>query len=123
VNRSPSVSLERRHDLLCEPRRRAPRVALGGIPIGLGIHYAWLDRDWSRTARGTGCLAVGGALVGGWLGFNAAGGLGALLTAIVGAAAGNNLAVIGRDVAWARPAREGAAEASPPLEPPGGALG
>ncbi len=42
--------------------------------------------------------AVGGALVGAWLGFSAGADLLAMITAIVGAAAGSNLAVIVLDI-------------------------
>ncbi len=45
--------------------------------------------------------AIGGALLGGWLGFHAAEGLAALLTAIVGATAGANLLLVALDVAEA----------------------
>ncbi len=44
-----------------------------GMPIGLGVYLAWVNRDWPPRRRPTGfAAAVGGALVGGWLGFNAA---------------------------------------------------
>jgi hypothetical protein len=45
---------------------------------------------------------MGGAFVGAWLGFNAAGDLLALVTAIVAAAVGANLAVILFDIVEAR---------------------
>jgi ethanolamine transporter EutH len=48
---------------------------------------------------------MAGALVGAWLGFNATADLKALLTTIVGATAGANLAVILIDVARERSAR------------------
>ena len=43
--------------------------------------------------------------MGGWLGFNATSGLLALITTIVGAAAGANLALLALDIAWDRSAR------------------
>ena len=66
-----------------------------GMPIGLGVYFAWVNRDWSAATKTAGFVAaVGGALVGAWLGFNADGGLLALITAIVGATAGANLLLI-----------------------------
>jgi pimeloyl-ACP methyl ester carboxylesterase len=66
-----------------------------GVPIGLGVYFAWVNRDWSAKTKTTGfAAAAAGALVGAWLGFNAMEDLVALLTAIVGAAAGANLTLI-----------------------------
>jgi len=66
-----------------------------GLPVGLGVYYAWLDRGWSARTKLTGFVAgVGGALLGAWLGFHAATDLLALLTSIVGAIAVGNLALI-----------------------------
>ena len=77
-------------------------VSIGG-PIGLGIYYAWVRRDRAASIRRSGfAAAMGGALVGAWLGFIAVTGLLALVTAIVGAAAGSNLAVIVFDIVEAR---------------------
>ena len=78
-------------------------VALSvGLPVGLGIYLAWVHRDWTPQSKGVGLAAsVAGALVGGWLGFHATGGLMALLTAILGAVAGANLVLILLDMAWA----------------------
>jgi zinc transporter ZupT len=54
-----------------------------------------VHRDWTAQDKGVGlAAAVAGALVGGWLGFLATGGLMALVTAILGAAAGANLVLI-----------------------------
>jgi len=50
--------------------------------------------------------AVGGALVGAWLGFHATEGLLALITAIVGAAVGGNVTLLGLDIAWDRQVRD-----------------
>jgi hypothetical protein len=83
-------------------------VALSvGVPIGLGIYLAWVNRDWSAATRATGfAAATGGALVGAWLGFDATEGMLALLSAIVGAAVGGNLTLIHLDVAWDRRAHD-----------------
>ncbi|MGH9226981.1 MAG: alpha/beta hydrolase [Acidimicrobiales bacterium] len=77
-------------------------VALSvGVPDGLGIWLAWTNRDWSVTTRATGYgAAAGAALVGAWLGFNATEGLVALVTAVVGAAVGANVALLALDIAW-----------------------
>ncbi len=78
-----------------------------GVPIGLGIYWAWVPRDGSgptKTAGFAGALA--GALVGAWLGFNTTTGLLALITAIAGATVGANLLLIALDVAWARSLRD-----------------
>jgi pimeloyl-ACP methyl ester carboxylesterase len=82
-----------------------------GVPIGLGIYFAWVNRDWSAKTKATGfAAAVGAALVGGWLGFNATEGLLALITTIVGAAVGGNLILLFLDIAWGRQVRERFAE-------------
>ncbi len=66
-----------------------------GVPIGLGIYLAWVNRDWSARTKATGfAAAMSGALVGGWLGFSATADLVALMTTIVGAAVGANLTLI-----------------------------
>ena len=62
-------------------------------------------------------VAAAGALVGAWLGFHATTGLLALVTAIVGAAAGANLTVIGFDIARERSARDRSAATTMPLAP------
>jgi pimeloyl-ACP methyl ester carboxylesterase len=71
-----------------------------GIPVGLGVFLAWVNRD--RPARATTIglfVALTGALVGALLGFNATTGLMAVITTIFGAAAGANLGLIALDVA------------------------
>jgi len=87
-----------------------------GLPIGLGIYFAWVNPDWSATIKTTGfAMAAGGALVGAWLGFNvtsAAFGLIAPLLAIVAAAVAGNLLLITLDIAWDRQARDRFAETS-----------
>ena len=78
-----------------------------GLPIGLGIYFAWVHRDWSRQSKATGlAAAAGGALVGAWLGFNTMEGLFALITAIVGAVVGANLTLLALDIAWDRQQRD-----------------
>ena len=85
-----------------------------GIPIGLGIYFAWLNNGWSSWTKGTGlAAAVGGALVGAWLGLNVSEGLIALVTTIAGAAVGANLTLLGLDVAWDLQARDRFAERAP----------
>jgi hypothetical protein len=71
-----------------------------GTPIGLGTYWAWVNRD--RPARATRIgiwVALTGALLGALLGFNATSGVMAVITTIVGAAAGANLGLIALDVA------------------------
>jgi pimeloyl-ACP methyl ester carboxylesterase len=78
-----------------------------GIPIGLGIYWAWVDRDWPARARTIGLsAAMASALVGGWLGFHATGGLLGVMTTVVGAAVGANLALIALDIVRDRSAAE-----------------
>jgi pimeloyl-ACP methyl ester carboxylesterase len=78
-----------------------------GLPVALGIYYAWLNRDWPARTRLTGFVAaVVGGLVGAWLGFHAGAGLLALVTAIVGALAGANLMLIVLDISSARLVRD-----------------
>ena len=97
--------------------RRSPRLSAapllrGAVPQvrtvvgrlqGAGIALAWLDPADRRARRAAGVvLAVGGALVGAWLGFHATGGVLAVLTTIAGAAAAANLALIGLDASSTR---------------------
>jgi pimeloyl-ACP methyl ester carboxylesterase len=78
-----------------------------GVPVGLCIYFAWLNRGWAAQIKATGfAVAVGGALVGAWLGFHATEGLLALITAIVGAAVGGNLTLLALDIAWDRQVRD-----------------
>jgi hypothetical protein len=78
-----------------------------GVPVGLGIYWAWVNRDWSAKTKTTGfAVAVGGALLGAWLGFHSTEGLFALITAIVGAAAGANVILLALDISWDRRARD-----------------
>jgi hypothetical protein len=84
-----------------------------GVPIGLGIYLAWVNRDRQSNANTIGfAVAVGGGLVGAWLGFNAASGLISLITAIVGATVGANLILLALDISWDRQARDRVEEAT-----------
>jgi pimeloyl-ACP methyl ester carboxylesterase len=83
-----------------------------GLPIGLGIYWAWLQRDWPAETKRVGlAAAMLSALVGGWLGLHAVADMLALVTTIAGAAAATNLALILVSVARERALRpEPAAE-------------
>jgi pimeloyl-ACP methyl ester carboxylesterase len=96
-----------------------------GIPIGLGVYWAWVDRDWDPGTKTTGFVAAAvGALVGAWLGVTVTEGLVALLTAIVGAAVGANLAVLVLDIALGSPDRRAASIEAPAVPAvPAGAAG
>ena len=90
-------------------------VALSvGLPIGLGVYLAWVNRVSSATPTGTGfAAAMVGALVGAWLGFNvtdAGFGFLAPFVAIVGATAGANLFLLALDIVWDRQTRVGLAD-------------
>jgi pimeloyl-ACP methyl ester carboxylesterase len=81
-----------------------------GVPVGLGIFLAWVNRDLRGGARTIGFVtSMGAALAGGWLGFHAGSGLLAVITTIVGAAVGANLGVLMLDLVWDRQPRERAA--------------
>jgi hypothetical protein len=87
-----------------------------GMPIGLGISWAWAGRDAPARGRTTGTvLALAGALAGSWFGFHAITGLFAVMTAIAGATAGANVVLIVLDMTWAPAAREPAAAGTDPL--------
>jgi hypothetical protein len=74
-----------------------------GTPIGLGVYWAWVHRAWPTSTKGMGRAAVAaGTLGGAWLGLQAAVFPLALLTAIAGAIAGANLALILLDLWRAR---------------------
>jgi hypothetical protein len=64
-------------------------VALSmGVPIGLGIYWAWLQCDWPAETKRVGLAgALLAAIVGGWLGFHVTADLLAVFTTIAGAAA------------------------------------
>jgi pimeloyl-ACP methyl ester carboxylesterase len=81
-----------------------------GLPVGLGIYFAWVNRDSRAGSKAVGlAAALAGALVGVRLGSDAAAGLLAVLTAILGAVAGSNLSLILLDMSRARFAAESAA--------------
>src|ERR687897_1183133 len=74
-----------------------------GVPISLGIYWAWVHRAFSTRSKRVGLAAAAvGALAGAWLGFHATDGPLALLTAIAGALAGANLTLILLDMSRAR---------------------
>jgi hypothetical protein len=88
-----------------------------GVPIGLGVYLAWVNRDLSAGARTTGFLAsTAGALLGAWLGLHAATELMAVITTIVGAALGANLTVLALDISLARDVRDRSVAAKETLE-------
>jgi pimeloyl-ACP methyl ester carboxylesterase len=90
-----------------------------GVPIGLGIYWAWVHTDWSaRTSTAGFGVALGGALVGAWLGFHAADAPLAFVTTIVGAAAATNLGLIAVDIARERSGRVPRAAATEPAPVP-----
>jgi hypothetical protein len=89
-----------------------------GMPVGLAVYWAWVNRDARLKTKITGlALGVGGALAGAWLGFHAATDLLALVTSILGAVALSNLTLVSLDVVRERRARERAAAYK---EAPGG---
>jgi hypothetical protein len=96
-----------------------------GVPIGVGIYWGWVHRDWSVRSRRVGLAAAAvGALGGAWLGYHATDSLLGLLTAIAGALVGANVTLIFLDMSRARSTgnqsaeRTTAADApSPELEP------
>jgi pimeloyl-ACP methyl ester carboxylesterase len=91
-------------------------LSIGG-PIGLALYFAWVNRDWSARTKITGfAAAVAGALIGAQLGFTATEGLLAVVTTIVGAAAGANLTLLALDMAWDWQARDRFAETTETLE-------
>ena len=70
-----------------------------GVPVGLAVYCAWVDRAWSRRTRRIGFgAALAAALVGAWLGAAAVTGLFAVLTGAVGATAAANLILLVLDV-------------------------
>ena len=87
-----------------------------GVPIGLGIYWAWVRRDASASTKTAGFVAaLAGSLAGAFLGFHATEGLMALFTTIAGATAGANLLLILLDMTLERPARRSTAvDARPP---------
>jgi len=86
-----------------------------GVPIGLGVYLAWVDRSVAHAFGLTGSLV--GAFAGAFLGFHAGAGLLAVVTTIVGAALAVNLTLIVLDVVGgpARARAAGADVVQPPL--------
>jgi hypothetical protein len=78
-----------------------------GVPVGLGLYFAWVNRDWMARTRAAGfAAAIGAGLVGAWLGFNATEGFVALASTIAGAAVAGNLALLVLDTVRDRRARD-----------------
>src|SRR5215203_6132560 len=90
-----------------------------GVPIGLGIYWAWVHRAFPARSKRVGiAAAAAGALAGAWLGFHATDGLLALLTAIAGALAGANMALLVLDMSRARSIRNQSAAGTTTAETP-----
>ena len=91
-----------------------------GLPVGLCVYLAWVDREWPGERKRIGlAAALSGAPAGAFLGLHAATGMLALVTAIAGAVAGANLLLIVLAMTLERSgARVTAATA--PSEPRGG---
>jgi hypothetical protein len=80
------------------------------MTIGLGMYFAWVHRAWPADRRRVGFwAAMGDAIIGAWLGFNATAGFLELATAIVGSAPGADLSLIALDIARDRLAETSAA--------------
>ena len=79
-----------------------------GLPVGLGdlLGLGAPRLVGPDTGRSGFAAAVGGALVGAWLGFHAVEGLLALVTTIAGATVGANLLLLGLDIAWDQQRRD-----------------
>ena len=85
-----------------------------GVPIGLGIYWAWVRRAASASTKTAGFVAaLAGSLAGAYLGFHATEGLMALFTTIAGATAGANLLLILLDITLERPERRRTAVDAP----------
>jgi hypothetical protein len=93
ITTMPGVPLD--HELL---------AVLGvGVPVGLGVYLAWVQRDRPSQTQLIGLAsAAAGSLTGAYLGFHATTDLLALVTTIVGAVAGANLALILLDMSRGR---------------------
>ena len=86
-----------------------------GAPIGLGVYWAWVRGAMAASARTAGFVAaVAGAFAGAWLGFHVTAGLFAVVTTIIGSAAGANLLLLVLDTARDRTARKTATAAARP---------
>lgn len=74
-------------------------VLAAGVPIGLGIYWAWVHREWPSKTKTWGLLAAtGGALLGAWWGITATGMPTALITAIAGSVVVANVFLIVGDI-------------------------
>lgn len=74
-------------------------VISAGVPVALASYWGWVHRAWAASEKRIGlAAALGSALVGAWLAFDVETGLLALLTAIAGACAAANLALVLLDV-------------------------
>lgn len=84
------------------PLTAAPLVTISvGVPIGVGIFLAWVDRRWSMETKTVGlAVATAGSVLGAWLGWFMAGGIVSVMSSLVLAAALGNLAVLGLDIVW-----------------------
>jgi len=77
-----------------------------GLPIGLCVALAWMRRDRpSEQGRAGLGLAVAGGVVGAWLGYHAGADLLAAITAIIGAGALSNAALVAIDIRGASASR------------------
>jgi TAP-like protein len=86
-----------------------------GVPIGLGIYWASLRRDWSGATRTAGFVAASaGSLAGAWFGFHATSGLLAVVTTIVGATAAANLLLVVLGMTREHAVRRGVTADAPP---------
>ena len=84
-----------------------------GVPVGLGVHWSSVHRSWPQgMARARLLVAGAGALVGAWLGFEATDVPISLVTAVVGAVAVANLALILLEISRDRSLRQRAAVSS-----------
>jgi hypothetical protein len=78
-------------------------VLFVGVPVGLGVHWASVHQSWPRrTVRTRLLLAGAGALAGAWVGFEATEPPVSLVTAVLGAVAVANLALILLEISWDR---------------------
>jgi pimeloyl-ACP methyl ester carboxylesterase len=78
-----------------------------GAPVALAVYFAWVHRTWSGSIRNAGlCAVVGGAAVGAWLGLHTLTGLFGVVTAVLGAVLGANLAVLVRDMVGGTPSND-----------------
>jgi hypothetical protein len=94
-------------------------IVLGmGTPVALASYWAWRGPDRAATNAAGLSAAVAGALIGGWVGFTCATAMLAVLTTLVGAIAGTNLALIACDIATETRRRRGEVPAPAATEVP-----